>query len=171
MLTKRIQDALNEQINAELWSAYLYLSMATYCHEQGMSGTANWFEVQFKEEQDHAKIIYNYIVSRNGRVLLKPIQEVPSEWKSIRQAYENSLAHEKEVTAMIDNLYAMAAEEKDFATQSMLQWFLDEQVEEEESVQTILDHLNMIKENGHGMYMIDKELGEREYSMASPLVK
>lgn len=171
MLSKKIQDAINEQINAELWSAYLYLSMATFCHDKGMSGTANWFEVQFKEEQDHAKILYNHIISRNGRVLLKPIVAVPDKWKSILHAFEESLAHEKEVTAMIDNLYTLSAKEKDYAAQSMLHWFIDEQVEEEESVQTIIDHLKLIKDSGNGLYMFDRELGGRVYKMASPLAK
>lgn len=164
-----MQDALNEQINAEMWSAYLYLSMATYCHSEGKPGFANWFEVQFKEEQDHAKILYNYIVSRGGRVILKPIAEVDTEWKSMSDAFEETLKHEQVVTSLINNLYALALEEKDFATQSMLKWFIDEQVEEEENAQTLIDHLRMIKENGFGIYMIDKELAARVYTIASPL--
>lgn len=169
MLTQKIQNAINEQINAEMWSAYLYLSMATYCHHEGKTGMARWFEVQFREEQDHAKILFNYMVSRNGRVILKAIDTVPTTWNSLLNVFEETLKHEKEVTAMIDNLYVISGQEKDYATQSMLKWFIDEQVEEEDSAQTVIDHLNMIKDNGFGLYMLDKEMGERTYSQASPL--
>ena len=106
MLNERIEKALNEQINAEMWSAYLYLSMAAYCHKTGQPGMAKWFEVQFKEEQDHAKILFNYIVQRNGVVCLKPIDAVPTEWKSTLDVCDNTLAHEQKVTSRINNLFA-----------------------------------------------------------------
>ena len=169
MLSKKVEEALNAQINAEMWSAYLYLSMAAYCHSEGQSGMASWFEVQFQEEQDHAKILFNYVNSRDGRVILRPIEAVPSEWKNMLDVYEYTLAHEQKVTALINELYAIATEEKDFATQSKLQWFIDEQVEEEENAQTIIDNLKMIKDNGYGLYMLDKELGARTYVQAAPL--
>jgi ferritin len=169
MLSKKIQNALNEQINAELWSAYLYLSMSAYCYDKGFTGTANWYEVQFKEEQDHAKIFFNYIVSRGGRVELKPIKGVQQEWKSLLDAMEDTLAHEQQVTAMINNLFAIALEENDFATQSALKWFIDEQVEEEENAVEIIDKLKMIGDNGYGLYMLDKELAARIYTQAAPL--
>ena len=104
MLNERIEKAHNEQINAEMWSAYLYLSMAAYCHKTGQPGMAKWFEVQFKEEQDHAKILFNYIVQRNGVVSLKPIDAVPTEWKSTLDVFESTLAHEQKVTSLINNL-------------------------------------------------------------------
>ena len=160
MLKKKIEDALNAQINAEMWSAYLYLSMAAYCHAQGQPGMGKWFEVQFKEEQDHAKILFNY---------LRPIEAVPTEWNGILNVFESSLRHEQSITESINKLFALTSEENDYATQSMLQWFIDEQVEEEENVQTIIDNLKMIKDNGYGIYMIDKELGQRTYNPASPL--
>ena len=169
MLKKKIEDALNAQINAEMWSAYLYLSMAAYCHTQGQPGMGKWFEVQFKEEQDHAKILFNYVISRNGKVDLRPIEAVPTEWNSILNVFESSLRHEQSITESINKLFALTSEENDYATQSMLQWFIDEQVEEEENVQTIIDNLKMIKDNGYGIYMIDKELGQRSYNPASPL--
>lgn len=169
MLNKRIEEALNAQINAEMWSAYLYLSMASYCHSIGQPGMASWFEVQFKEEQDHAKIFFNYVNSRNGRVTLKPIDAVPTEWDGILNVFESTLEHEQKVTSLINNLYALTHEENDFATQSMLKWFIDEQIEEEENVQTIIDNLKMIKDNGYGVYMLDKELGSRTYTAPSPL--
>ena len=169
MFNKRIEAALNKQINAELWSAYLYLSMATYCHAKGYSGIASWYEVQFREEQDHAKILFNYVVQRNGRVVLAPIDAVPTEWNGLLDVFESTLAHEEKVTEMINNLAALAADENDFATQSMLKWFIDEQVEEEDNANTIIDNLKMINDNGYGLYMLDKELGARTYTQASPL--
>ena len=169
MLKKKIEDALNAQINAEMWSAYLYLSMAAYCHTQGQPGMGKWFEVQFKEEQDHAKILFNYVISRNGKVDLRPIEAVPTEWNSILNVFESSLRHEQTITESINKLFALCSEENDYATQSMLKWFIDEQVEEEENVQTIIDNIKMIKDNGYGIYMVDKELGQRAYNPATPL--
>lgn len=169
MLNEKIEKALNEQINAEMWSAYLYLSMAAYCHHIGQPGMASWFEVQFCEEQDHAKILFNYINSRNGRVDLKPIEAVPTEWNSVLDVFQSTLHHEQKVTTMINKLYALTHENNDFATQSMLKWFIDEQVEEEENAQTIIDNIKMIKDNGYGIYMLDKELGARKYAQAAPL--
>ena len=156
MLNKKIEEAINAQINAEMWSAYLYLSMAAHCHAIGQPGMAKWFEVQFKEEQDHAKI-------------LKAIDAVPTEWNSILDVFESTLAHEQKVTAMINDLFALTTQENDYATQSMLKWFIDEQVEEEENAQTIIDNIKMIKDNGYGIYMLDKELGARTYTQPSPL--
>lgn len=169
MLSKKIEEAINAQINAEMWSAYLYLSMASYCHAIGREGTANWFEIQFKEEQDHAKIFYNYVVSRGGRVKLAAIDAVPTEWNSLLEVFEETLKHEQKVTSLINDLFALTLEEKDFATQSMLKWFIDEQVEEEETAQNIIDNLKMIGDNGYGQYMLDKELAARTYTQASPL--
>ena len=170
MLKKKIEEALNAQINAEMWSADLYLSMAAYCHAQGQPGMGKWFEVQFKEEHDHAKILFNYVISRNGKVDLRPIEAVPTEWKSVVEVFENSLRHEQSITESINKLFALTSAENDYATQSMLKWFIDEQVEEEENVKTIIDNLKMIKDNGYGIYMLDKELGARSYSPAGPLV-
>lgn len=169
MLNKKIEEAINAQINAEMWSAYLYLSMAAHCHAIGQPGMAKWFEVQFKEEQDHAKILFNYVISRNGNVTLKAIDAVPTEWSSILDVFESTLAHEQKVTAMINDLFALTTQENDYATQSMLKWFIDEQVEEEENAQTIIDNIKMIKDNGYGIYMLDKELGARTYTQPSPL--
>ena len=169
MLNKKIEEALNAQINAEMWSAYLYLSMAAHCHANGNPGMGNWFEVQFQEEQDHAKILFNYIIQRGGHVELKAIDAVPTEWKSPLDVFESTLAHEHKVTELINNLFALTTAENDYATQSMLKWFVDEQVEEEENAQNIIDNLKMIKDNGYGLYMLDKELAARTYTQASPL--
>lgn len=164
MLTKRMEEALNAQVNAEFWSAYLYLSMSAYFSAEGKPGIANWFFVQYKEEMDHATKIFDYINSREGRALLKPIDAVETVWASPLAAFEDTLIHEKKVTAMISNLYAMAEEDKDYATLSFLKWFVDEQVEEEESARNIIDALKMIGDNGFGLYTLDKELGARVYT-------
>lgn len=169
MLSPKIQDALNAQVNAEIWSAYLYLSMSCYFESEGYAGIANWFKVQWKEELDHAEIFRNYIHSRSGRVELKAIDSVPTEWKSILDAFEATLEHEQKVTAMINNIYALAEAENDYATRDRLAWFVSEQVEEEESARTIIDKVKMIGDNGMGRYMLDQELAARTYTQASPL--
>lgn len=171
MISKKIEAALNAQINAEMWSAYLYLSMSAWCAEAGRPGMASWYEVQFREEQDHARILFNYILSRGGRVELKAIASVPTEWKSELDVMEATLRHEESVTAMINKLVALTNEENDYATQSRLKWFIDEQVEEEENARTIIDHLKLVADNNYGLFMLDKDLGSRTYSAAAPLGK
>lgn len=169
MISKRLDDAINAQINAEMWSAYLYLSMSSYCQNEGYLGMANWFAIQFKEEQDHAQIFINYLQSRGGRVLLKAIDAVDTDWKSPLAAFEHTLKHEEKVTSLINNLMAIALEEKDFASQSRLQWFIDEQVEEEENATEIIQKLRLLDGNGYGMYQLDQELAARVYTQAAPL--
>jgi ferritin len=169
MISKKLEAAINAQINAEMWSAYLYLSMSAYCQEAGFPGMANWFAVQFKEEQDHAMIFFNYLQSRGGRVLLSPIEAVPTEWASPLAAFEHTLEHEGKVTSLINNLMALAVEEKDFAAQSRLNWFVDEQVEEEENATELIQKLRLIGNNGYGLYQLDQELAARVYTQASPL--
>lgn len=161
MLSKKLEDALNAQINAELWSSYLYLSMSAYFAADGKAGFANWFRIQASEEKDHAMKLFDFIVSRNGRVDLQPIKEVKKTWDNPLEVFEASLKHEQHVTALINNLVALARDEKDYATESMLQWFVDEQVEEEETVNGYIDSLKMIGDNGFGIYMLDKELQAR----------
>jgi len=169
MISKRLEEAVNAQINAEMWSAYLYLSMSSYCYNAGYTGMANWFAIQFKEEQDHAQIFINYLQSRGGRVLLRAIDAVDTEWASPLAAFEHTLQHEEKVTSLINNLMAIAVEEKDFASQSRLQWFIDEQVEEEENATDIIQKLRMLNGNGYGMYQLDQELAARVYTQAAPL--
>jgi ferritin len=171
MLSQKMQSAINAQINAEMWSAYLYLSMSMAAADKGMKGVANWFAIQFKEEQDHAQIFINYLLSRGGRVLLEPIAAVDTEWDSILAMFEQTLTHEQKVTSLIHNLYNLAIEEQDHATRSMLTWFVDEQVEEEDSAREIIDQLRMVECNKLGLYMIDKEMAARVYTTPSPLVK
>lgn len=169
MLSQKLQDAINAQINAELWSAYLYLSMSMAAADKGLKGVANWFYVQWKEEQDHAQIFINYLHSRGARVVLAPIAEVQTEWDSVLAMFEDTLKHEKVVTSLINNLANLAAEERDHATTNMLVWFVDEQIEEEESARDIIDQLNLIEGNKLGLYMLDKEFVTRAYTPASPL--
>lgn len=169
MISKKLQDAINAQINAEFWSAYLYLSMSEYCESEGHAGMANWFKIQFKEEQAHAEIFMNYLNSRGGRVLLAPIAEVPTEWTSPLAAYEHTLEHEEKVTAMINEIYHIAVEEKDYATCNKLDWFVEEQVEEEETARGLIDKLKMIGDNGLALYTLNQELATRTYTVPSPL--
>ena len=171
MLSTKLHAAINEQINAELWSAYLYLSMSMDAEAKGLKGVANWFYVQWLEEQDHARILMNYLNSRDAKVELKPIKAVDTEWSSILDMFLQTLEHEKVVTSMINNLAAIAAEDKDFASSNMLVWFIDEQVEEEESAREKIFAVESVEGNKYGMYQLDKELAARAYNQATPLVK
>ncbi len=171
MISKKIEDAINAQINAEFWSAYLYLAMAMQFEADGHSGIANWFRIQFKEEQAHAEIFINYLVQRGGRVVLQPIAEVPAEWESPLVAFEHTLAHEEKVTALINNLYALAEAEHDYATRGKLDWFVSEQVEEEDTAKNLIDRLKLIGSDGLAMYMLDQELAQRVYNVPAPLAQ
>ena len=171
MLSKKMEDALNEQINAELWSAYLYLSMGMQFSANGMPGVANWFRIQFQEEQAHATIFMNYVNARGGRVVLKAIDAVPTDWSTPLEAFKDTLKHEQKVTALINNLYALAEEEHDYASRDRLAWFVTEQVEEEENAQELIDKFTLIGNDGMGLYMLDQELAARVYTAPSILSK
>lgn len=169
MLSPKLQDALNEQINAEMWSAYLYLSMAMHFEAEGRPGIANWFNVQFQEELAHAEIFRNYVNAHGCRVVLKAIAAVPTTWASELAAFQATLEHEEKVTSLINNLYALAEEEKDYATRERLNWFISEQVEEEDNCHTLIDRLKLIGDNGLALYTFDQELGARTYVAPSIL--
>lgn len=169
MLSKKLHEAINAQINAEFWSAYLYLSMSMDAEAKGFKGVANWFYIQFREEQDHARIFMNYLNSRDAKVELKPIEKVDTSWGSVLQMFEETLKHEKVVTGLINNLMAIAKEDNDFASVNRLVWFIDEQVEEEESAREMISALEAVESNKYGMYMLDKELAGRSYNTPSPL--
>lgn len=169
MISKKLTDAINQQINAELWSAYLYLSMSLDAENKGHNGVANWFFIQFREEQDHARIFMNYLNSRDAKVELLPISEVPTRWETIQSMFEATLEHERKVTAMIDNLAAIAREDADFASINRLTWFIDEQVEEEQTARDLIQAFSSVEDNKYGLYMLDKELESRTYSTPSPL--
>ena len=169
MFSKNLHQAINAQINAELWSAYLYLAMSMDAEAKGFKGLANWFHVQYLEEQDHARIFMNYLNSRDAKVVLQPIAEVPTAWNSVLEMFEQTLAHEKKVTALINNLAFIANEDRDFASINRLVWFIDEQVEEEESAREMIAAVEAVEGNKYGMYMLDKELATRVYNTPSPL--
>lgn len=163
MVSKKLETAINEQINAEFWSAYLYLSMSVHFANEGLPGFANWFKVQFQEEQDHAMKLINYLISKGNKVKLKPIEGVDTKWDSLLAAFDDTLEHEKVVTGMINNLVSIARSENDYATENILQWFVSEQVEEEETAQEMIDSLKLIGDNGFGIYTMDKELAARSH--------
>ena len=163
-IEKKLAAAICDQINAEFWSAYLYLSMSIYWEEQGRKGVANWFKIQFQEEQAHAEHLMQYVHDRNGQVRLAPIAAVKQEWDTIAETFADTLAHEQAVTKKIYALYEFAEEEKDYATRQMLQWYIKEQVEEEANVQDIIDNLDLVGEDGTGIFQIDQELAKRTYT-------
>ena len=169
MLSSNLYKAINEQINAEWWSAYLYLSMSMDCQAKGYNGIANWFYVQFQEEQAHARIFMNYLNSVDAKVELLPIAEVRTSWDSVLDMFKQTLEHEKKVTAMINNIAAIANADKDYAAINRINWFVDEQVEEEESAREMITTFEAVEGNKYGMYMIDKELAARTYTAPSPL--
>lgn len=163
MLKKSLEKALNEQINAEIHSAYLYLSMSAWFQEQGLAGYANWMRVQFQEELAHGTHIFDFVCERGGKVTLAPIGEVEVEFAGIVDIFQKALAHEQKVTAMINNLMDIAIKESDHATRSFLQWYVDEQVEEEANAEQILFNLKMINGEGQGLLMMDRELQARVF--------
>ena len=161
MISIKMQEAINAQINAEMWSAYLYLAMSMDATDKGMKGVAHWFRKQYSEEMEHAMKFVDYLHGQMARVELKPIAEVNTKWDNATKMFEQTLEHEKKVTSLIHNLCNIAAEEKDYATANLLQWYVNEQVEEEANAQEILDDLNFIGNDKVGFYMLDKELGKR----------
>lgn len=167
-ISEKLLKAVNEQIQMEIYSEYIYLSMAAYCEYKGYDGCASWFRLQAEEERYHAMKFFNFIREVGGRVELLEIKKPPFDFDSIKDAFEAALDHEKKVSASIKNLTKIAREEEDYNAESILRWFNDEQVEEESSVEEILDKLEMINEQGSGLYMIDKELGQRAYNKPDP---
>ncbi len=162
MITDTMQDAINDQIKDEFYSAYMYLAMAAYFEARNLPGFATWLRVQFREEQTHAFKLYDYLLRRGGRVKLHPIPQPPVEWEGNLEAFQSVLEHEQKVTASIHKLYAQAIKEKDYASQVELQWFITEQVEEEKSASDIIEELLLIDARGTAVLMLDKQLGKRE---------
>lgn len=161
MINKIMQDAINDQINKELFSSYLYLSMAAYFEDRNLPGFAHWMRVQEAEEREHAMKLYDYILERGGRVTLKAIDAPKTEWKSALEVAEEVAAHEAKVTASIYALYETALKEKDYPAQVMLQWFISEQVEEEKNAGEIVANLKLIEAHGTAVLMLDHRLGKR----------
>ncbi|MCX6238215.1 MAG: ferritin [Bacteroidia bacterium] len=163
MIKKAVEVALNEQINAEFHSAYLYLSMSAWFHSVGLAGYANWMRIQYQEELAHATRFFDYVNERGGNVKLSPIGEVQVDFKGTVNVFEETLVHEQLVTSLINKLMDIAIKESDHATKSFLQWFVDEQVEEEANVEQILHNLKLIKGEGQGLLMMDREMQTRVF--------
>ena len=163
MLSKLLEKEINDQINYEFWSAQLYLSMSAHFSDLGLPGFAHWMYIQYQEETTHAIKFFNYVIERGGKAVVQPIKEVPTNWDSVLSVFEETMEHEQKVTARINHLADTAVAEKDHATQSMLRWFIDEQVEEEANVKAIVDTLKLVKDNGYAIYSLDKELAARVF--------
>lgn len=164
MINQRLEKAINEQINAELYSAYLYLSMGAYFEDQGLSGFANWMRIQFEEEQFHGLKFFDYLAERGGRVMLEAIEKPETNWESPLAVFEEVLKHERHVTSLINNLIDIAIEEKDHAAKSFLNWFIDEQVEEEATAENLVHQLKLVEGDGRGLLMLDKDLATRTFT-------
>jgi len=162
MLNPKIQDAFNEQINAELFSSYLYFSMSAFFQSRSFEGMAQWMRIQAQEELAHAGKFFDFINDRGGRVILAPVQGPKTEWESPLDAFQDAYAHECKISGRINDLVALANAENDYAASTFLQWFVTEQVEEEATAQTIVDKLKLVGENGVAVFMLDGELGRRQ---------
>jgi ferritin len=161
MLSEKMQEALNNQINAELYSSYLYLSMSAYFESIDLAGFSHWMQCQVKEELFHAMKMYKYVAERGGRIILKPIEGPATDWDGPSAPFEQALQHEIKVTGLINDLVNLAIEEKDHATNNFLQWFVKEQVEEEASAKEVVQKLKLTGVEGNGLFMLDNELGQR----------
>lgn len=161
MLSETVQQALNKQITYEFSAAHTYMSMSAYFESLNLTGFASWFRVQAEEEREHAERFFDYVNDRGGRVLLGAIPEPRSEYSSPLDAMEHALKHERSVTAAIHDIYALATRESDYATQSMLKWFIDEQVEEEKNADEVIQRLKLVGGDGTGLLLIDRQLAGR----------
>jgi ferritin len=163
MISEKMQTAINSQINAELYSAYLYISMSAQFQAMNLKGFANWMRVQALEEFTHADKFYGFLIDRGGRVELKAIDGPPVKWASALAILQETYKHEQKVTGLINKLVDLAIKEKDHATNTFLQWFVNEQVEEEANADGIAQELRLIGDNGHGILMLDRELAQRVF--------
>ncbi len=161
MISEKMQEALNSQVNKEFYSAYLYLAMSAYCNAIGFPGFSNWMQQQYQEESLHVTKMYNYILSQGGKIHLQQIDEPPTEYGTPLDIFEQTLAHEQFITRCINELMTLAIDEHDYATQTFLQWYVSEQVEEESTVNDILAPLRMVGKEGGGLMMIDQQLAKR----------
>jgi ferritin len=162
MLNAKVQDAFNQQINAELFSEYLYLSMAAHFEAESLKGMANWMRIQAGEEHTHAMKFYHFILDRGGKVVLAQIEAPKTVWNSPLEAFQDAYKHELKISGLINGLANLAIDEKDHAAHQFLEWFVNEQVEEEAAAQLIVDQLKLVGENGVAIYMIDQELSQRQ---------
>jgi ferritin len=168
MLSKTMEKAINGQINAELYSSYMYLAMSAWFTAKGLAGFANWMRQQAQEEMFHAIKFYDFVGSRGGKVTLEAIAKPPGDWKNSIEVFQATLAHEQKVTGMINNLVNQAMDERDHATNICLQWFVTEQVEEEANATAILDKLKLIGKETGGLFALDQELALRVFTLPAP---
>jgi len=168
MIHAKMEKALNGQINEEVFSAYLYMSMAAYLESINLKGAAQWMTVQVREELSHAEKIYRYLVERGGRVVLDAVKKPKIEWDSPLQVFEEALAHEQHITGCFNDLADLALQLGDHATGNTLQWFVNEQVEEESSADDVIQQLKLAGDFGGGLFMIDRELGRRTFTPPAP---
>lgn len=164
MISNKMIDALNKQVNAEFYSAYLYFSMSSNCKSMNLNGIANWFYVQAQEEMTHGLKIYNHIIERGGRATMMPIAGPKTEWSKPLEMFQDAYKHEQLVTSLINNIATLAIDEKDHATASFMQWFINEQVEEEASADAIVQKLKLMGDSGPALYMMDTELAARVFT-------
>lgn len=169
MISDSMRDSLNSQIDKEFYSSYFYLSIAAYFEEMSLLGMAKWMRVQAQEENAHGLIFFNYVLDRGGKVKLGALPEPPSSFKSPLDAFQKTLEHEEAVTASINKLMDQAIKERDHATRSLLDWFVDEQVEEEASVGAIVARLKLVGKDSNGLFSLDSELGTRVFTVPAPL--
>jgi ferritin len=165
MISDKLQEAINRQINRELYSAYLYMAMAAYFDHLSLPGFAHWMKVQVQEEMAHALKLYNYLNERGGRAVMAEIEAPPARWDSPLACFQAVLEHEQKVTGLINDLMDLALAERDHATSGFLQWFVNEQVEEEASVGEVLNKLKMVENTAGGLFMLDRELAARTFTM------
>ncbi|WP_101773615.1 ferritin [Peptostreptococcus faecalis] len=168
MLSEKLEKALNDQINYEYYSAYTYLAMSAYADDLGFVGVANFFQVQAKEELDHAKTIYNFVMQKGGKIELEAIEKPKSTYDGLLDVFETALEHEKEVTSRIYNLMNIATDEREYATTSFLKWFIDEQVEEEDNFTNIVRKIKTFSSDSSNLYLIDNQLASRVYTPSVP---
>ncbi|NOX62234.1 MAG: ferritin [Chloroflexi bacterium] len=164
MFSQKLQDAINEQINAEYYSAYMYLAMSAWLEERDFPGFAHWMRLQYEEEVVHALKFFDFMVERDAHIELKAIAAPPSDYKSVLDVFERTLAHEQHVTSLINNLYQLALEEGDYPSQVLLQWFINEQVEEEKNARDAIAQLRHVGDSGVGLIMLDREMATRQPS-------
>jgi len=163
MITKNLQTAIVEQLNKEFHSAYLYLGMSAYCSQEGFNGASSWFLVQYQEEVAHGMKMFKYLEDQGAEISLPEIKGVKVKYKSLLDVFKKSLFHEQYMTKNLNNLSDIAMKEKDHATYNLLQWYVTEQVEEESTVNAIIDHITLVGDSGYGLFTIDKELSGRTF--------
>jgi ferritin len=168
MIGKKMEEALNDQVTAEFYSGHLYLAMSAYCESIDLPGFASWMRIQYQEELSHAEKIFDYVIERDGRAVVNAFETPPQTWDSVLDVFEATYEHEQKVTGLINNLMDLALSEKDHASQIFLQWFVNEQVEEEANVKSVIQQLKLLGDSKAGLFQIDRELGQRVFTPPAP---